>query len=418
MTTESVTSRLLIERAARLMGTEVSVHLAAEPAQAAAAQASAAACLAWLAEVDARLSRFRPESELCRLNRAGGRWFPASALLFAAVERAVTAAHESDGLFDPTLLPQLEALGYDRDFALIAHREVAELAPPAAPPIDAPPTATPPVAAGGWRAIALDARRQRIRLPAGVRLDLGGIAKGWAADVALAAFCGGYAGAMVNVGGDLALRGGPQPGRGWSVGIRDPREELNPGARTQVATITLSRGGLATSGALRRWWLRDGARQHHLLDPRTGRPTRVWIAGTDECEPPAHLAPVGEESPLLATATALAPTAAQAEVAAKVALLRGYPRALEHLDAAEGARRVAGDPGAAAEPPLALLLTFGTGAVRLSANMREYLATWGTEGAPVPLSLRIPPALREGALDTAGTAEAGTAEAGTEGKTQ
>lgn len=368
MSNPSSATRRLVERTAEMMGTTVSVHLAVEPAQEPAAQGIAERCLAWLREVDSHLSRFRPESELCQLNRAGGRWFSASPLLYAAVEAAVRAAWESDGLFDPTMLPRLEALGYDRDFAQIAHREVA-----AAPAEDAPQ-------AGGWRGIELDARARRIRLPEGVRVDLGGIAKGWAADLALERYCGACPGALVNVGGDLRARGGPQPGEGWSVGILGPADPSGPDEQRRVATVTFSRGGLATSGALRRWWYVGGVRRHHLLDPHTGLPARLWIDAADDAN-----AVSGPTLP--ATATALAPTAAQAEVAAKVALLRGYPAALERVDAdwqAYQLRIGVAEP----QPPVALLLTLGSGELRLSANLHEYLATWATEGAPVSYALQ------------------------------
>jgi thiamine biosynthesis lipoprotein len=381
-------ARQIIQRSARMMGTKVSIQLSVDAAEADDAVASAEDCLTWLAEVDARLSRFRPESELCHLNRAAGRWFSASPLLFAAVARALDGARESDGLFDPTLLPQLEALGYDRDFAQIAHREIIE---------DVAHETVPSrhhsaSAAGGWRAIELDLRAQRIRMPPGVRLDLGGIAKGWAADIALERFCAGYPGTLVNVGGDLRARGGPQPGESWAIGIRDPRAEAaewaGPGSfiPTHIATITLSRGGLATSGALRRWWLHGGVRQHHLLDPRTGLPARLWTGEQDGiAAPDAHVGVCGP----LAAVTALAPTAAQAEVATKVALLTGYPHALDPASI-ESLGRQGGDSRMMPSHAVALLLTFATGEVRMSANIGGYLATWGTEGASIPYT--IPPA--------------------------
>jgi thiamine biosynthesis lipoprotein len=362
-----------------MMGTTVNIYLAVAPDQEPAAQTIAERCLEWLRAVETHLSRFHAESELCQLNRAAGRWFSASPLLFAAVATALHAAQSSDGLFDPTLLPRLEALGYDRDFAEIAHREVS-LAHDA--------LAQTAVMSGGWRAIELDPRGRRIHLPAGVRLDLGGIAKGWAADVALERFCGACPGALVNVGGDLRARGGPQPGKGWPVGILGPGELGTAGEQRQIATITLSRGGLATSGALRRWWYTGGIRCHHLLDPRSGLPVPLWIDGADETEEDE----VGRPNALLATATALAPTATAAEVAAKVALLRGLPAALECVEADWRARQVplplarqrSRATATSLESPVALLLTLGNGELRLSANLREYLATWSTEGAPVP----------------------------------
>ena len=331
--------RVLVQRAGRPMATDISVQISTTEDQVKAAEEAADACMGWFAEVDLRLSRFHPESELCYLNRSAGHWFVASPLLYSAVSVALMSARASSGRFDPALLPQIEALGYDRDFALIAQRETAESASPITPNPPLPPLQ-------GWRSIELDPEGRRIRLPEYVRLDLGGIAKGWAADVALHRFCLSFRGALINVGGDMRVHGGPATGHNWSVGIRDPRQELArspdtphvpgtiPGpAQTQtsdshVAFLSFSRGGLATSGALRRWWLQGGKRRHHLLDPETGMPIELWIDEGDERSETRN------GGPLIATATALAPTAARAEVAAKVGLLRGYPTALRAVEAA------------------------------------------------------------------------------------
>ncbi|HEY7358106.1 MAG TPA: FAD:protein FMN transferase, partial [Ktedonobacterales bacterium] len=208
-------ARLLVEQRARIMATEVSVHLAAAPGEEASARVALDSCLAWLREVERRLTRFNAESELSQLNKRAGQWYQVSALLFAAVQEALAAAQASDGLFDPALLPHLEALGYDRDFSLLA-RSSAETLPGEIP-------VTLPV--GQWREIKLDTKARRIRLPPGVRLDLGGIAKGWAADRAAKRLLPHVANVLVNVGGDMRMRGGPQPGDTWAVGISDRQDE-------------------------------------------------------------------------------------------------------------------------------------------------------------------------------------------------
>ena len=361
--------RMLVEHSQRLMATPVGVHVAVAPEDEARARAAIEDCLAWFREVEARLTRFVAESELCRLNAAAGAWHRVSKLLFSVVEQSVAAAEASGGLFDPTILPVLEALGYDRDFNDIAYRE----APTARNADDV--VAGP----GSWRAIELDgarAERRRIRLPPGARLDLGGIAKGWAADVALDRCFSTLPDVLIDVGGDLRARGGPWEGELWAIGIGDPREVPDaPAAEAEAercaAVLTLGRGGLATSGATMRWWYQAGERQHHLIDPRTGRPARVWIDAADDR---------AEEEPLIATATALAPTAAHAEVATKVALLRGYPQALDMVQAAWAASG-AHDPNAAyGDASVALILVLGTGQVVCSTNLQDYLATLGGGG--------------------------------------
>lgn len=370
MTTTVSHRQILVERVARIMGTRMSLHVSCAAEREAEAAGAIAACLDWLREMERLLTRFDPESELSRLNTAPGEWRGVSGALFDVIERSVAAASASGGLFDPTLLPALERLGYDRDIDALPTE-----------PAEGNPTANEPEAGGGgrWREIEIDTSGRGVRLPAGGRLDLGGIAKGWAADIALTRYCADFPGALINVGGDLRARGGPQPGALWSVGIRDPRLELagleNP--LTYLATVSLSRGALATSGAVRRWWYRVGQRQHHLLDPRTGKPLPLWVAEGDAPDS------------LLATATAFAPTAARAEVAAKLALLRGYPFALTTVESAwERYGAIGPEDDTDAGVALALALVFGDGTVVYSRNLDAYLATWGTDGAALPMVVR------------------------------
>jgi thiamine biosynthesis lipoprotein len=390
MTMSTPAERILVERSERIMATLMGVHLAVAPRDEERAQEAIARCMAWLGEVDRRFTRFTAESELSQLNASAGEWRTISPLLFSVLEQSLAAAQASDGLFDPGLLPLLEALGYDRDYKQIARREVApewRMRRDAAGP-------------GAWRRIELDRAARRIRLPAGVRLDLGGIAKGWAADVALERFFGAFEDALVDAGGDIRARGGARPGEPWAIGISDPLAGARPESAQNGAhdgtpdgvVLTLSRGGLATSGATERWWFRAGERQHHLLDPRTGRPMRLWIDAGDDTGGKV-MGSTGK--PLIASATALAPTAAHAEVAAKVALLRGsddYFQALAPVERAWSDREAQITSAAcstaaegSAVPPfgdagVALILVLGTGEVVCSANLQAYLQTLGGGG--------------------------------------
>lgn len=196
------------------------------------------------------LSRFRPDSELARLNVRAGTPVPVSGLLWEVLTTALEAAQATDGLYDPTLQRQMAALGYDRSFEQV-------------PAWSARPGATPEPG-GGWRDIYLDQRRRRVMLPAGVGLDLGGLAKGLAADTALALLqARGVAMALINAGGDLAVHGLPPEGDAWPIAVAMPRGEC---------TVALARGAMATSGIARRHWRQGAEERHHLLDPRTGRP--------------------------------------------------------------------------------------------------------------------------------------------------
>jgi thiamine biosynthesis lipoprotein len=350
MSDSQTTPWRLIEQRRRLMGTSVSLHLAVPPHEADQALAMLERCWLWLEEVEARLTRFRSDSELWQMNRAAGTWFDASETLFACMTTALRAAEKTAGLFDPTLLDHLEALGYDRDFDEIARREVAA-------------NGKLTLATGRWREIDLDAVNRRIRMPQGVRVDLGGIAKGWAADVALDRFFAPCGNVIVNLGGDMRLRGGPEPGKLWAVGVDNPRA-LGEDPPDYLAVVTSGMGGIATSGAGRRWWLQNGAVRHHLIDPRTGEPARIWT--------PDYPGDAREAAFLIAAATALAPTAAQAEIAAKVALLQGFPQALE---AVEQAWKIETDSG------VALIVVLGSGEVHSSINLEAYLQKNDGRGA-------------------------------------
>jgi FAD:protein FMN transferase len=214
------------------------------------------------AERDETFSRFRPRSELNRVNDAMGTIVEVSLPFAAMLELALRAARMTDGLVDPTLGAALEAAGYDRDFS--------ELTPSAAP--------AEAGVRGRWRSLRL--RRTLLYRPRGVRLDRNGVVKGKTVDDALALIDGD---GFVSAGGDIAARG--------AVDVALP----------DGGAVRLLKGGLATSSIARRRWLRAGVWQHHLIDPRTGRP----------CATPWQ------------QVTASAATCLQADVAAKAALLLG-----------------------------------------------------------------------------------------------
>jgi FAD:protein FMN transferase len=216
-----------------------------------------------LRAIDLACSRFRADSELSTVNRAEGRTVPISPLFARALAAALRAAEITDGDVDPTCGTSLERLGYDRDF-----RDLR--------PVEAPVT---PVPAGGWRTVCLDTEHGTVRLPAGVRLDLGATAKALAADLAAAAAAAATgAGVLVNLGGDIAVAG-PPPAAGWRVQICAEPPDGRGGIRGPM--VMIFDGGLATSGTLMRSWRAGGQRLHHILVPCTGLPTAsCWVSAT------------------------------------------------------------------------------------------------------------------------------------------
>lgn len=207
------------------------------------------------AAAEAVCSRFRPSSELSRLNDRAGEAVPVGPQLLAAIGEALRAAELTGGLVDPTLGRQLMAAGYHRDFAEVAASPVA------------PAVRIVLERAGTWRDVRLDQAAGTVAVPAGISLDLGATAKAATADRAaarVAACCPGV-GVLVSLGGDVAVAG-PPPASGWAVRIED--SSLTDPGRGGGPVIAVHDGGLATSGtAVRRW-----AGGHHLIDPVSGHP--------------------------------------------------------------------------------------------------------------------------------------------------
>ena len=211
--------------------------------------------------IDLACSRFRGDSELSYLNAYAGRTVAASPLLFAAVELAVRAARLTGGDVDPTVGRALVLAGYDRDWRLLARPGEQPERPAVVARVRA-----------GWRSVELDRTRSSIRIPAGVRLDLGATAKAWAADrAARAAAEAGGCGALVSLGGDIATSGSAPDG-GWRIRVTDDHRS-DPSAPGQ--TISISSGGLATSSTAVRRWSHGGLNMHHIIDPATQAPSRT-----------------------------------------------------------------------------------------------------------------------------------------------
>ncbi len=214
-----------------------------------------------LAALDLACSRFREDSEIRRVEeRSFGHPVGVGPLLFEALEVACAIAAQTAGIVDPTIGSALVELGYDRDFdELMDRRRTVEVHPEPAP---------------GWWRIRLDGGVRTVSIPAGVHVDLGATAKAFAADRAARRIAASLdCGALVNLGGDVAL-GGPAPTDGWAVGIAShcttPTDEVD-------VVLSVHAGGVATSGTTARTWTRDGRVMHHIVDPWTGEPApRVW----------------------------------------------------------------------------------------------------------------------------------------------
>lgn len=271
---------MLHQHSFRAMNTHVGIWLWSN---APAATAALREGEAFFARVETALSRFRPHSELSRLNAAAGKGpRPVSRLLYTVLAQALSWASKTQGIYDPTVLPALLAAGYDCSFD--------RLSPTSSRPAHPPAEGT----WGQWSAIQLDPVDLMVELPAGVQVDLGGIAKGWTVDQ-VAEMLAPWGPVLVDAGGDIRAIGLPGDAP-WPIAVQDPFQP-----EVDCMVLDLAQGGLATSSIGGRRWIRGGVLQHHLIDPRTGRP-----AQSD-----------------LHTVTVWAPTVVEAEIGAKVALILG-----------------------------------------------------------------------------------------------
>jgi thiamine biosynthesis lipoprotein len=236
----------------------------------------------FFAEMEVRFSRFREDSELNRLNQAGGTYFQASPELFEVVQTALELHRLTGGLFDPSILNALRSAGYDRSMD-----EIKRL------------SALPAASVKKWERpqfakTQLDSRHRSIRLPKSVQIDLGGIAKGWAASKAAILLKAYSSACTVNAGGDMMCVGLPKGQPAWQIALEDPRDE-----QQVLAVLKIAPGALATTSITRRRWLQGDQPRHHVIDPRRGQPVESdWLS-----------------------MSVFAPTATQAEAFAKALLM-------------------------------------------------------------------------------------------------
>jgi thiamine biosynthesis lipoprotein len=235
----------MVRREWRAMGTTFELVVPADKADVAWRDVAAL-----VAEWERTFSRFDPRSELARVNAAAGRPVRTGRLFRQVVRAALEAARASEGAFDPTVLPALLRLGYDRPFDRLVETPVED-----------------PLPAGRWHAVRI--RRDTVEVPLGSGLDLGGIVKGLVVDAGIRALAAAGIGcALLSGGGDLAVLGLPPNGDAWPIELA---------ALPGQPVVGLRRGAVATSGPSRRRWRQGPWLRHHLVDPRTGLPATTGL---------------------------------------------------------------------------------------------------------------------------------------------
>jgi len=211
-------------------------------------------------EIESRMSLFLPNSDISRINAAAG-ITPVQVHydVFKVIERAVQIAEHSGGAFDPTIGPLMALWGImGHNPSVPSQAEIDEVLPLV-----------------NWRNITLDREQRTVFLASpGMALDLGAIAKGYAADEALAIIRAAHLKrAIINLGGDVITHGTRPDGSPWRIGLQAPHEEL----RTALGIIRGRDMTVVTSGIYERYFLYNGVHYHHLISPFDGRPARTGI---------------------------------------------------------------------------------------------------------------------------------------------
>jgi thiamine biosynthesis lipoprotein len=273
---------------------------------------------AWFEEWEQSLSRFRLDSELSRLNRTFDQPVAVSETLWHVFQTAVWANEFSQGLVIPTVLNAMLHAGYDRSFDDLPHAQSNWMASQS---VEIPPLSL----------IVTDSENHTINLPQGVCLDFGGVAKGWAAHRAMERLreigpC------LMNAGGDIAVSGPRLDGSAWQVGLSNPFE-----CGKDFDTLDVLCGGVASSGKDRRRWKQNGHFRHHIINPNTGEPVETEVLRV----------------------TVVAPTAQEAEAAAKTAFILGSEQGLAWM--------------INTHPSFAGLIILEDGEVLITPSMQGYL---------------------------------------------
>jgi thiamine biosynthesis lipoprotein len=277
-------------------------------------------------ECEQRFSRFLPASELSVLNRSAGDWLQISDDLMDMLQLSMKYYTATNGFFDPSILSDLKQIGYDRSMDQIRVNGVS-----------IPAHVSNRTSRPAFHEISLDLADNRVRLPRGMEIDLGGIAKGWIVEKAAhllhqyVEVCG------VSAGGDILFIGHPLDGMDWDIYLEDPRSPTET-----LAQLHIPAGAVATSSIMKRTWSQGEKVRHHLIDPRTREPAQTdWLS-----------------------VTVIAPSVVAAEVYAKAILIAGEKDLPSLLNAKKDLTYIAVKPD---------------GTLSGSANYKEYLYEFTSE---------------------------------------
>lgn len=320
-------NRATVEKKFRAMGTDVIVAIISDDGVGARADTEDVARA--ITDFEKRFSRFLPVSELCALNKNGGEVCRASADMTDMLIAAHYWHKDTGGIFDPSICEALEEVGYDTsiDFERGPAREEATYS------FDAPSHQRRFQACPRFIDVRVEKDAGTVAVPHGMKLDFGGIGKGYSVDMTAQRLRKKYSDFWISAGGDMFLSGHNSEGKPWEIMVQDPLDVANNigciamGERKEMA--------VATSGVMKRRGEKGGFAWHHIIDPRTGLPAENAIAAV----------------------TVIAPTATAADVCAKTVLILGEQEGIDFIER---------------HADVACLIVTTQGAVIYSREMKKY----------------------------------------------
>ncbi|MEW6244450.1 MAG: FAD:protein FMN transferase [Bacillota bacterium] len=224
------------------------------------------AAFAEMRKIEALASAYISGSDVWKVNNSPGQMIEVSADTLAIIQLAQQVSEQTDGAFDISVFPLVQLWGIGKkDEYVPTESEVAAV-----------------VASVDFRKIRIDADKLLVGIPeGGMGIDLGGVAKGYAADRAAAVLAEhGIKHALINAGGNVVVMGGKPDGSLWRVGIQDPRDPNG-----YIAVVRMNTGTVVTSGDYERYFIKDGKRYHHIFDPRTGQPAAAGVIAVSVTAP-------------------------------------------------------------------------------------------------------------------------------------
>lgn len=222
------------------------------------AQQGLADAAARIAQLEQRFSVTREDSDVCAINQADGAWTEVSEDTFALLSHALSMCAATDGALDITAYPAVRAWGFTTgEYRVPAQAERDALA-----------------AEIDYTAVELDAQTSSVRLPQGMQLDLGSVAKGWTGDqLASLLKQSGVESAILRLGGNIQAVGAKPDGSPWRVGIQDPASDEG----SNLAVLEVVDQAVVTSGGYQRYFEQDGQTYWHIMDPDTAAPARSGL---------------------------------------------------------------------------------------------------------------------------------------------